>query len=329
MKRTLVIIPTYNERETLPGVIKSILKYEEFDVLVVDDASPDGSGRIVTEIMAEEKTVHLIERPGKFGLGTAYVEGFKWGLERGYDYLVEMDADNSHDPDSLHVFMEEMGKGFDLVIGSRYIKSTISVVGWDFRRLMISKFGNFYASRILGLHLTDLTSGYRSYSRQALGTIDLDKLHSNGYAFQIEMAYRVAAAGRKVGEIPIIFRERESGESKMSGQIIREAAILPWKLRLSRLLSPEQQGMTRDVPYQMRTVAGVLFIIAGIIGSMVSGWWLGTEGDIIEIIHKAKMSLPGWAWLVMKISLSAISALFLVALFLATAVVFFSIGDRK
>ena len=304
------------------------MKYRGFDVLVVDDGSPDGTGGVVMEIMAAEKRVHLIERPGKLGLGTAYVEGFKWGLGSGYDYYFEMDADNSHDPDELPLFIEEMEKGFGLIIGSRYIKGTISVVGWDFKRLMMSKFGNFYASSILGLKLTDMTSGFRCYSGRAIETIDLDNLHSNGYSFQIEMAYRVSSAGYRVGEIPIIFHERESGESKMSKQIIREAAMLPWKIRFARLFFPTQQGMTRDVGYQMRTVAGLLLIIAGLAGSLISGWWLGTEGDIIEIIHQAKMSLPGWAWLVMKISLSAISAILLVALFLTLAIAIFARGDR-
>jgi dolichol-phosphate mannosyltransferase len=328
MKKALVVIPTYNEGETLPKVIHSILKHKGFDVLVVDDGSPDGTALLVKELMSGNSRISLIERPGKLGLGTAYVEGFKWGLDRSYDYFIEIDADNSHDPDILPLFMKEMEKGFGLVIGSRYIKGTISVIGWDFRRLLLSKYGNFYASRILGLRLTDLTSGYRCYSKGALSAIDVDDLHSNGYAFQIEMAYCVSSAGYRVHEIPIIFRERESGESKMSKQIVREAAMLPWKLRLARLFFPTHQGMIRDVPYQMRTVAGLLLIIAGLAGSLMSGWWLGTEGDIIEMIHRAKISLPGWAWLVMKIGLAAGSAIFFLALLLATAIAVFAAGGR-
>jgi dolichol-phosphate mannosyltransferase len=328
MKKALVIIPTYNERETLPKIIASILKHEGFDVLVVDDSSPDGTALLVKELMSGSSRISLIERPGKLGLGTAYVEGFKWGLEKSYDYFIEMDADNSHDPDSLPLFIEELEKGFGLVIGSRYINRTISVVGWDFRRLLLSKFGNFYASRILGLRLTDLTSGFRCYSKEALEVIDVNNLHSNGYAFQIETAYRVSASGYRVGEIPIIFRERESGISKMSKQIIREAVVLPWKLRCKRLFYPVQLGMVRDVSYQIRTAAGMLLMIAGLVGSLISGWWLSTGGDVIEIIHQAKMSLPGWAWLVMKISLSAISAILLVALFLTLAIAIFAKGDR-
>ncbi len=329
MKKALVVIPTYNEKETIQYMINSVLKHEGFDLLVVDDGSPDGTAAIVRNMMTSGERVFLIERSGKLGLGTAYVEGFKWGLERGYDYFIEMDADNSHDPDALPLFIEKMEKGFGLVIGSRYLNRSISVVGWDFKRLMMSKFGNFYASSILGLPLTDLTSGYRSYSREALKTIDLDNLHSNGYAFQIEAAYRVATAGLRVVEIPIIFRERESGESKMSKQIAMEAAILPWKLRCGRLLNPAQQGMIVDVPYQMRTVAGLLISIAGLAGGLMSGWWLGTEGDIIEIIHQAKMSLPGWAWLVMKIGLSAGFAIAFIALLLVVTVAVFAGGEHK
>ena len=329
MKKALIVIPTYNEKETIQDIVNSVLKHEGFDVLVVDDGSPDGTAGIVRNMMTAGKRVFLIERSGKLGLGTAYVEGFKWGLERGYAFFIEMDADNSHDPEALPLFIEKMEKGIGLVIGSRYLNKSISVVGWDFKRLMMSKFGNFYASSILGLLLTDLTSGYRCYSRETLKTIDLDKLHSNGYAFQVEMAYRVAAAGLKVFEIPIIFRERESGESKMSKLIAGEAAMLPWKLRCGRLLKPAQQGMSRDMPYQMRTVAGFLLIITGLAGSLMFGWWLGTEGDIIEIIHQAKMSLPGWAWMAMKIGLSAGSAILLISLIFAAAVAVFAAGGRR
>jgi len=189
----------------------------------------------VRESMRGEKRINLIERPGKLGLGTAYVTGFKWGLERGYEYFIEMDADGSHNPEALPWFLKEMGKGCDLVIGSRYIDDKISVIGWDFRRLLLSKFGNLYASSLLGLRLTDLTSGFRCYRRQALQAINLEKVYSNGYAFQIEMAYLTGEAGHKVGEMPITFYERSSGSSKMSKNIVREAVLLPWKLRLRKI----------------------------------------------------------------------------------------------
>jgi len=237
MNNVLVIIPTYNERKSLPVIIDSILKYDGFNILVVDDASPDGTARVVKEIMSEEKGVSLLERDGKLGLGTAYLTGFKWGLERGYNYFIEMDADGSHNPEALPWFIKEMEKGYDLVVGSRYINGTISVVGWDFKRLLLSKFGNLYASTILRLRLTDLTSGFRCYSRNALNAIDLDKVHSNGYSFQIEMAYLVTMAGFKVGEMPIIFYERNSGSSKMSKKIVREAVVLPWRLRVRNLIN--------------------------------------------------------------------------------------------
>ncbi|MEJ2697610.1 MAG: polyprenol monophosphomannose synthase [Candidatus Sulfobium sp.] len=234
MNKALVIIPTYNEKAGLRAIMDAILKHESFDILVVDDASPDGTAKVVTEIMSREKRVSLIERQGKLGLGTAYVAGFKWGLQRGYQYLIEMDADGSHHPGALPWFLREI-EGYGLVIGSRYLKKRISVVGWDFRRLLMSKFGNFYAAMILGIRLTDLTSGFRCYRREALEAIDLDRVHSSGYSFQIEMAYLVRMSGFKVHEMPIIFYDRSSGLSKMSGKIIREATVLPWMLRLREL----------------------------------------------------------------------------------------------
>ncbi len=162
--------------------------------------------------------------------------GFKWGLEREYDYFFEMDADLSHNPDALPWFIKEMeGEGYDLAIGSRYTNGTISVVGWDFRRLLLSKFGNLYAAKILGLQITDLTSGFRCYKRRVLKEIDLGRICSNGYAFQIEMAYLAIKAGFKVGEIPIVFYERSHGFSKMSKKIAREAVILPWRLRMREI----------------------------------------------------------------------------------------------
>jgi dolichol-phosphate mannosyltransferase len=235
MEKYLVVIPTLNERLSLPKIIESVLKYEGFHVLVVDDASSDGTPEWVREIMSGTKRVSLIERPSKLGLGTAYITGFKWGLQREFRYFIEMDADGSHNPDALPWFIKEIEKGFGLVIGSRYLDGKISVVGWDFRRLLLSKFGNIYASSILGLRLTDLTSGFRCYSAEALQGIDLDGVHSTGYSFQIEMAYRVAAAGFRVHEMPIIFYERNYGTSKMSKKIVREAMLLPWRLRVGRL----------------------------------------------------------------------------------------------
>jgi dolichol-phosphate mannosyltransferase len=235
MEKTLVVMPTYNERAGIDSVINCVMEHPGFDMLIVDDASPDGTAAVVRKIMQKEQRVSLLGRDGKLGLGTAYVEGFIWGLQRGYDYFIEMDADGSHSPTALPWFIEEMRKGYDLVIGSRYMNKAISVVGWDFKRLLLSKFGNYYAASILGLRLSDMTSGFRCYSRTALESINLDGIHSQGYSFQIEMAYLVAAAGLEVSEMPIIFHERKSGLSKMSKQILREAVIMPWKLRLRRI----------------------------------------------------------------------------------------------
>ena len=327
MKKALVIIPTYNEKENIQSVIKSVLKHDGFHVLVVDDGSPDGTAGIIREMMTAEKSVFLLERAGKLGLGTAYIAGFKWGLERGYDYFIEMDADGSHDPEALPSFIMEMEKGCELVIGSRYLNKAISVVGWDFHRLMLSKFGNYYASRILGLRLTDLTSGFRCYSRRSLESLDLTAVHSAGYGFQIEMAYRVAVEGCRIGEVPIIFYERTTGVSKMSKSIVREAVVLPWRLRLARLF--ESGKTVTDIKYNVRTVVGFFTVISGVVGALRLGWWLSTEGDIVEIIHRAKMGLPDWAWLVMKVSLSGISGLLFLGLLLTLAIVIFSWGGRK
>ncbi len=235
--KALVILPTYNEAKTLPKVLSKLSVYEWLDALLIDDNSSDGTAEIVENWHDNSDKFHIIKRPSKLGLGSAYVTGFKWGLERGYDYFYEMDADLSHNPNALPWFIKEMDNGgYDLIIGSRYTNGTISVVGWDFRRLLLSKFGNLYASRLLSLKLTDLTSGFRCYKRQALQAIDLDKICSNGYAFQIEMAYLIKKAGLTVGEMPITFYERTFGSSKMSKKIVREAIILPWRLRIREII---------------------------------------------------------------------------------------------
>ena len=327
MEQTLVIIPTYNERETLPRLIEAVLSRPGFDLLVVDDGSPDGTGQFVSELMTTEKRLFLIERRGKQGLGTAYVQGFKWGLGRGYSFFVEMDADGSHDPAALPGMVRKAAKGCGLVIGSRYLHGTISVVGWDFYRLLLSKSGNFYASRMLGLKLTDLTSGFRCYSRKAMERLDLDEIHSNGYGFQIEMAFRVAAAGLPIGELPIIFYERESGASKMSGAIIREAAALPWRLRLGRLRHYAEDARRGRIGFHLRTIIGLLTVLTALGGGAVMAGWLLTEGDIIEFIHQAKLGLPDWAWVTLKISLSVLASAAFVGLLIALAIGLFSGGS--
>jgi len=231
-----VVLPTYNESHNIGGILERVLGHDIFDVLVVDDNSTDGTRDIVRGFMGRHDNVNMLERPGKMGLGTAYTTGFKWGLQHGYDCMMEMDSDFSHNPDDMPRFVEAVENGAHLVIGSRYIGGTISVIGWDFKRLLLSRFGNIYASHILGVPLTDLTSGFRAYTREALEGIDLESIYSEGYSFQIEMAYYVWCAGLEVREISIIFTERAQGSSKMSRNIVREAVKLPWKLRLRKLV---------------------------------------------------------------------------------------------
>jgi dolichol-phosphate mannosyltransferase len=234
--KTLVILPVYNERNTLPVTLTAVLDTGLYDVLIIEDNSTDGTRDVARELASGNSRVQLIERPGKLGLGTAYIDGFRWGLQNGYDCFIEMDSDLSHDPKDLFKFVKAIEDGSHLAIGSRYIGGTISVVGWDFKRLLLSKFGNLYARKILGVPLTDMTSGYRAFSRRALESLELDNIRSQGYAFQIEMAYYVWRCGLKVSEVPIIFTERATGSSKMSKQIVREAIRLPWRLRLMAFL---------------------------------------------------------------------------------------------
>ena len=233
--KTLIVIPTYNEAVNIGKILKKTLEVIDGDILIVDDNSNDAT-RDIVKFFFDTGRVFMLERPSKLGLGTAYVDGFQWGLQNGHDLFFEMDADNSHNPDAIPFFVEKIREGYDIVIGSRYLNNTISVVGWDFRRLLISKFGNWYASTLLGLkQFTDLTSGYRCYTGKALKTIGLERIKSNGYAFQIEMVYRGYKKGLKVADIPIIFYERGGGGSKMSGKIIREAVFLPFKLRVEAI----------------------------------------------------------------------------------------------
>ncbi len=230
--KTLVVMPTYNEAITIKKVMTMTLNVMNCHILIVDDNSSDMTRDIVRSFF-DTGRVSMLERPSKLGLGTAYVEGFHWGLQNGHDLFFEMDADNSHNPASLPFFVDKIREGYDIVVGSRYLNHSISVVGWDFRRLLISKFGNWYAATLLGLkQFTDLTSGFRCYTSRALKAIGLESIKSNGYAFQVEMVYRGHKKGLKVAEMPIIFYERGGGGSKMSGKIVREAVLLPFKLRL-------------------------------------------------------------------------------------------------
>lgn len=229
--RGLVIIPTYNERDNLPRLIPLVLSQDErLDVLIIDDASPDGTGAVADEIAAGSERVHVIHRAGKLGLGTAYLEGFRWGLERGYAWLFEMDADFSHDPAHLPQFLEALER-YDVVLGSRYLEGRVTVVNWPIARLALSYFANLYARTITGVPLWDATGGFKAFRREVLEQIALDRVESEGYSFQIEMNLRVWKRGFRIGEIPIVFVDRTTGESKMSKRIIREAVWRVWKLR--------------------------------------------------------------------------------------------------
>ena len=230
----LVIIPTYNEIDNLPSLLPRVLEISTLSVLVVDDGSPDGTGDYVAAQLDANPRVHLICRPGKQGLGSAYVAGFRYALAHGADYAFEMDADFSHDPKYLPDLLHAAETTYDLVIGSRYISGG-GTTDWGFGRQLISRGGNLYARLILGLPLADMTGGFRCYRRRALEAIDLEQVRSNGYSFQIEMAYRVHQAGFRVGEVPIIFPDRRVGASKMSKDIVYEALINVVKLRLGRL----------------------------------------------------------------------------------------------
>ncbi len=230
-EKALVIVPTYNERNNIERLISEImLQGEIFDVLVVDDASPDGTGDIVREIAAKNNRVHLLPRPGKLGLGTAYVDGFQWALERNYDFMFEMDADFSHDPKHLPEFIEAI-KDSDVVLGSRYREGRVTVANWPVSRLLLSYCANIYARAITGLKIDDATGGFKCFRRKVLESIDLKSVKSNGYAFQIEMSFRAAHKGFSIKEIPIVFYDRTVGESKMSKKIVREAIFMVWHLR--------------------------------------------------------------------------------------------------
>lgn len=232
--KTLIIIPTYNELENLPRLLPEVLsKDESIDVLIVDDNSPDGTAGFVEDQMTTNNRIHLIKRPSKQGLGTAYIAGFKFALKNGYDFIFEMDADFSHDPKEIPRFLDEI-KNADVVLGSRYING-VNVINWPMRRLLLSSFANFYTRSITGMPVHDATGGYKCFRIKVLQAIDLDKVKSNGYAFQIEMSFKAWKKGFKVKEIPIIFVDRVKGKSKMSKKIVREAVTMVWKLRLKSI----------------------------------------------------------------------------------------------
>jgi dolichol-phosphate mannosyltransferase len=230
-ERALVIVPTYNEKPNIERLIAAVLAQDpRLEVLVVDDNSADGTGAIVDALAECDARVHVLHRPGKMGLGTAYVAGFRWALERDYAYVFEMDADFSHDPAHLTDFLKAI-RGADLVLGSRYRKGRVTVVNWPMSRLILSYFANVYARAVTGLHLDDSTGGFKCFRRSVLEAIDLNEVKSGGYAFQIEMSFRAWKKGFQIVEIPIVFVDRTEGTSKMSRSIVREAVWMVWRLR--------------------------------------------------------------------------------------------------
>ncbi|MDX2121042.1 MAG: polyprenol monophosphomannose synthase [Gemmatimonadota bacterium] len=235
LERILVIVPTYNEAENLPQIVPEILKQDpRLEVLVVDDNSPDGTGDLADRMAQTKTRVHVLHRQAKEGLGRAYLAGFRWGLEQGYQVMFEMDADFSHDPAFLPRFLVAI-EDADLVLGSRYATG-VNVINWPISRLLLSLGANLYARWITGLPLSDSTGGFKCFRREVLAAIDFSKIKSNGYAFQIEMSFRAWKKGFRLKEIPIIFHDRVEGHSKMSKRIVREAIWMVWWLRLQGLL---------------------------------------------------------------------------------------------
>lgn len=229
--KALVVIPTYNEMENLPLIVPDVLGQDErLSILIVDDNSPDGTGRLADEMAAANPRLHVLHREAKQGLGKAYLAGFKWALERDYDRIFEMDADFSHNPKYLPAFLAET-ESVDLVLGSRYV-SGVNVVNWPMGRLLLSYYANVYARIVTGLPVRDATGGFKCFRREVLESLNFDLVGSNGYAFQIEMSFRVWKKGFRIKEIPIVFTDREHGQSKMSKHIVREAIWMVPKLRL-------------------------------------------------------------------------------------------------
>ena len=234
-ERALVVLPTYNERVNLPLIVPQILEQDSrIEVLIVDDNSPDGTGQLADELAAADGRVHVMHRAEKAGLGKAYLAGFRWALDRGYDLVLEMDADFSHDPKFLGPLLSA-AKDADLVIGSRY-RAGVNVINWPISRLLLSLGANQYARWVTGLPLTDSTAGFKCFRREVLESIDFEKVRSNGYSFQIEMSFRTWKKGFRLVEIPIVFTDRMEGQSKMNKRIVREAIWMVWWLRLRSAL---------------------------------------------------------------------------------------------
>src|SRR5438477_307343 len=231
MNKTLVVVPTYNERENLPPLAQRLLALAvPVELLVVDDNSPDGTGKVADELAAKQPAIHVLHRSEKNGLGRAYIDGFKWALEHGYEFVFELDGDFSHNPDDIPMFLEA-AQNAELVLGSRYLNG-IRVINWPLSRLMLSKSAAKYVQIITGMPFTDPTGGYKCFRRRALEAIKLDQIRSNGYSFQIEMTHKLWRQGMKIVEVPIVFTDRFQGSSKMSWKIMREAFFMVWRLWL-------------------------------------------------------------------------------------------------
>jgi dolichol-phosphate mannosyltransferase len=231
-QRALVVIPTYNEAGNIETVITRIftLNISTLEILIVDDNSPDGTGDLVARLAANEPRLHLLRRPGKSGLGTAYVTGFRFAVENGFDVIFEMDADLSHNPEDLPRLLEKIN-GHDLVIGSRYVAG-VNVINWPLSRLLLSLFANWYTRIITRMPIKDCTSGFKCIHRRVLEYVHLDDIVSNGYAFQIELHYKIWRNGFRICEVPIVFTERQEGKSKMSRKVQMEAATMVWRLKI-------------------------------------------------------------------------------------------------
>lgn len=233
-KRALIIFPTYNEKDNIEKIVHAVLPLDaRINVLIVDDNSPDGTGKIADRLSQQEDKVHVLHRQNKEGLGRAYIAGFKWAIENKFDYIFEMDADFSHGPEYIKDFLREI-QNFDVVIGSRYITG-VNVINWPMSRLLLSYYANVYSRIVTGLPLRDGTGGFKCFRREVLEAIDLDDVRSSGYSFQIEMSMRAWKHGFKFKEIPIIFYERAAGHSKMSKKIMREAMWMVWLLRIKSI----------------------------------------------------------------------------------------------
>ncbi len=250
--QALVVIPTYNERDNVGPLSEQVLsQYPAIELLFVDDNSPDGTGALLDSLAAASPRIHVLHRAGKLGLGTAYIAGFKWALERQYQFVFEMDCDFSHDPKFLAGFLRAIQHA-DLVLGSRYTVG-VSAINWTLDRLLLSKFATFYVRLVTGLPASDATGGFKCFRRKVLETLDLNTVKSNGYSFQIEMTYYAWVSGFKIREIPIVFCERAGGVSKMNKRIVREAVRIVWRLWFTHLF---KRKPARTPFYQPGEAAG-------------------------------------------------------------------------